>query len=102
MLVQNYVSEPSKQDSKQKLDSKASKDGKKKQESKKDGHGTPHVKPIDKLVNKNNRTLEDCHPITHSNLDPLPYMEYAENDEDMLADLDGNKGDGKVRRQISD
>jgi len=38
----------------------------------------------------------------YSNLDQLPYMEYIENEEGMINDLDGNDGDGKVRRQISD
>lgn len=38
----------------------------------------------------------------YSNLDPLPYIEYIENDESILNDLDGGSGDCKVRRQISD
>ena len=106
MLVQNYVSEGKKITSTLKpFTSKQTSIDTQQNNDKSDGHGTPQVKNNEKLLKTkyaNNRTLEDCQPVIYSNLEQLPYMEYIENDECMLNDLDGSNGEGKVRRQISD
>lgn len=103
MLVQNYMSQGKKESKQEKK--AADKQSTNLSDSKNEkGLGTPHVRISEKLMKtkKNNRTLEDCEPIMYSNLDPLPYMEYIENDDSILDELDGGSGDGKVRRQISD
>lgn len=41
-------------------------------------------------------------PVLHSNMDPVPYLGYVENDENVLDNLEGTTDNMKVRRQISD